>query len=402
MKTKARGAMMRYRKLLVTPCLLSVVLLTFFMNAKTIGAQAVYAANAVKMCSPWSVVASPNPGNDTNGLAGVAAVSTNNVWAVGSTQTNGVVQTLTEHWNGSQWSVVASHGPASESQLSAVAVVPGTKQLWAVGEYFDTYWHTLTLHWNGSQWVLVPSPSMVGQFNFLIGVTAISAKDIWAVGNVYNGNNTNTLTMHWDGSQWSIVPSPNPSSFYNTLNAVTSISKNDVWAVGAYNGTNGQPSLIEHWNGTSWSIVSGPSPSQAFNTLNAIARVPGTKQLWAVGYYFATPNSSTPLTLIEQWNGKQWSVVSSPSPGTGFSVLQGVVAVSARDVWAVGYESPGEIPIVTLVEHWNGTSWSVISSPNPDNAATLYAVTRVPGTHKLWAVGGSNGEGGTLTESYCQ
>ena len=393
---------MRNRKFLLIPCLLPILLLTFFLSSKSIGAQAVQAASAAKTCNPWSVVSSPNPGNDSNTLAGVVAVSTGNVWAVGSTQTNGVVQTLTEHWNGSQWSVVASPGPAGESQLSAVTVVPGTKQLWAVGEYFDTYWHTLTLHWDGSQWVLVPSPNVGTAFNFLTGVTAISKNDVWAVGNVYNGSNTTTLTMHWAGSQWSIVASPNPSSFYNTLNAVSYISKNDVWGVGASNGGSSQTSLIEHWDGTSWSVVASPSPSAGSSGLNAITRVPGTKQLWAAGSYFATPNSSTPLALIEKWDGKQWSVVSSPSPGAGFNVLQGVVALSAKDVWAVGYESPGEIPIVTLVEHWDGTSWSLVSSPNPDNADTFYAVTRVPGTHRLWAVGGSNGQGGMLTEAYCQ
>lgn len=162
---------MHYRKLLAIPCLLSIVLLTFFLNTKTIGAQAIYAANAAKTCSPWSVVSSPNPGNDSNGLAGVAAVLTNNVWAVGSTQTNGVVQTLTEHWNGLQWSVVASPGPAAESQLSAVTVVPGTKQLWAVGYYFATPNSstplTLIEHWNGKQWSVVSSPSPGAGFSLL-------------------------------------------------------------------------------------------------------------------------------------------------------------------------------------------------------------------------------------------
>ena len=41
-------------------------------------------------------------------------------------------------------------------------------------------------------------------------------------------------------------------------------------------------------------------------------------------------------TLTEHWNGTAWSVVASPNAGT-INSLQSVAAVSANDVWAVGY-----------------------------------------------------------------
>ncbi len=53
--------------------------------------------------------------------------------------------------------------------------------------------------------------------------------------------------------------------------------------------------------------------------------------------------------------------------------LNGVAAVSANDMWAVGdYESSGSL-LQTLTEHWNGTVWSVVPSPSPDlgQATTL-------------------------------
>jgi len=43
-------------------------------------------------------------------------------------------------------------------------------------------------------------------------------------------------------------------------------------------------------------------------------------------------NGSSVQTLIEQWNGTSWSVVSSPSPG----LLKGIAIVSANNIWAVG------------------------------------------------------------------
>ncbi|MGH2479640.1 MAG: hypothetical protein ACRDHW_08300 [Ktedonobacteraceae bacterium] len=42
-------------------------------------------------------------------------------------------------------------------------------------------------------------------------------------------------------------------------------------------------------------------------------------------------------TLIEQWNGSQWSVVSSPSPGSDVNVLYSMAVDPANNIWAVGY-----------------------------------------------------------------
>jgi hypothetical protein len=135
------------------------------------------------------------------------------------------------------------------------------------------------------------------------------------------------------------------------------------------------------------------------NFLYSVARTPGTNQLWAVGNYLT---SGAYQTLIERWNGKQWSLVTSPSPGSNGNGLQGVVALSVNDAWAVGSDTSGNGDQV-LTEHWNGAKWSVVASPNPANTNFLSAVTRVPGTDRLWAAGNyydSNNNDLTLTEVY--
>ena len=347
----------------------------------------------------WKLTASPSPGNDSNELDGVAAQSANDVWAVGNYQTNGVVQTLVEHWNGSAWSVVASPNPSSDDVLTAITRVPGTQDdYWAVGQYFSVLsWQTLILHEEDGKWSQVSSPNLGTNFdNFLTGVTAISENDAWAVGSYFDGSNTITLTEHWNGKAWSVVSSPNPGPFYSNLSAVASVASNDVWAVGDYDNNNGEQTLAEHWDGKSWSAVTSPTPG-AGGELNAITHVPGTNQVWATGFYFAS-NSGQQPSLIEQWNGTQWSVVASPSPGASFDYLKGIAAVGANDIWAVGQYSQGEVPIVALVEHWNGTGWSVVSVPSPDASDVLNGVARIPHTNKLWGVGVGNG---TLTEAAC-
>src|SRR5260370_10248424 len=63
--------------------------------------------------SSWNIVPSPN-GGVSNVLASITVVSTNDVWAVGTyTLSSGVVQTLTEHWNGNAWNVVPSSNQGS-------------------------------------------------------------------------------------------------------------------------------------------------------------------------------------------------------------------------------------------------------------------------------------------------
>ena len=54
-----------------------------------------------------------------------------------------------------------------------------------------------------------------------------------------------------------------------------------------------------------------------------------------------TSNGSIDQTLTEHWNGTAWSVVASPNLGTSDNVLYGVAAVAANDVWAVGYYQIG-------------------------------------------------------------
>jgi hypothetical protein len=74
------------------------------------------------------------------------------------------------------------------------------------------------------------------------------------------------------------------------------------------------------------------------------------------------PETKAPA-LIFGWNGTIWSKASTPDLPTG-SELTGAAAISASDVWAVGAgPSPGRTGTVTLIVHWNGRSWSTVTSP---------------------------------------
>jgi len=123
-----------------------------------------------------------------------------------------------------------------------------------------------------------------------------------------------------------------------------------------------------------------------------------TSDVWAVGG-FSDPNTDHFLTLTEHWDGTSWQIVSSPNSGTT-SAFNGVAAAAASKVVAAGGGGPSQ----TLVERWNGTSWQIMPTPNVDGNGELAAVARVPGAAQAWAVGdffNNNGQEDTLTEFYC-
>src|SRR6266436_4235533 len=117
--------------------------------------------------------------------------------------------------------------------------------------------------------------------------------------------------------------------------------------------------LVEHWDGTQWSIVPSPDSGQA-SALYGITAI-STDDVWAVGDYYTGTKDQT---LIEHWDGTQWSLVKSPNKSS-FDELYGVAAVSSTDVWAVGDQATAYLqPGKTLIEHWDGTTWHIYKSPN--------------------------------------
>src|SRR6266704_564465 len=132
-----------------------------------------------------------------------------------------------------------------------------------------------------------------------------------------------------------------------------------------------------------WTFGQPPSPGTQDNELNGVA-VLSACDAWAVG---TTRNSGgASQTLIEHWDGSSWTVVPSPSPGTAVSELSAVRAVSASDAWAVGDYSDGAGSNQTLILHWNGTAWKKVPSPNPGSFSFLADVAATSAGN-AWAAG---------------
>jgi hypothetical protein len=184
-----------------------------------------------------------------------------------------------------------------------------------------------------------------------------------------------------DVASWSIVTSPNTSTTQvDVLTGVSCTSATACMAVGFYfvPPSGSYQTLIEEWNGTGWSIVTSPNTSTTQS--NRLIGVSCTSTSLCMAAGFAPPSGGgADQTLIEEWNGAAWSIVTSPDTSTTqLNDLYGVSCTSTSFCMVSGFAPPsGGGADQTLVEEWNGTSWSIVTSPDTSTTQTneLYGVT---------------------------
>jgi hypothetical protein len=191
-------------------------------------------------------------------------------------------------------------------------------------------------------------------------------------------------------TRWSIVPSPNEVGA-NWLVAVDALAGNDAWAVGYYIGDEGlYETLSMHWDGSAWTLVEPLNVGEGTGDWLFGVTAVSPSEAWAVGSTAGPWDTYTSTTLIEHWTGSAWSVVPSPNPSDdpiyGANQLYDVRAFAPNDVWAVGwYWTPiGSAP---LVVRWDGRRWKVSRTPEDEDRG-LQAVDGTSSSD-IWAVGQS-------------
>lgn len=142
-----------------------------------------------------------------------------------------------------------------------------------------------------------------------------------------------------------------------------------------------------------WRIIATPNTSNEVNELLSVSAASET-DAWAVGYHRDNhTGNSWPIT--EHFNGTAWSLVQSPQPK--FSTLLGVAEISPSDVWAVGARIDEKLGVSkTLTMHWDGSIWTMIPSPNGAGGGFLTSVA-FSATNDVWAFGYSINKGQIVT-----
>ncbi len=290
--------------------------------------------------------------------------------------------TVAERWNGTEWKVQTTPTPsgAEDSYLRTVSCSSSTSCI-ATGEYVNSSGTTVTLAetWNGTEWKVQTPPNPTGaKESILRGVLCTSSTACTTVGWYVNSQGiTTNLVQRWNGTEWSIQSASNPSGLAtNKLFAVSCSSSTACLSVGWYvNSSDVYDAAAETWNGTEWVIHNPAVPSGA--TLSSMDGVScsSSTACTAVGAYMNS--SGTIVTLAERWNGTEWTIQSTPNPsGATRSTFTGVSCSSATACTATGEYVNSSGTTVTLAEAWNGTEWSIQSTSNPSEASgsTLQSV----------------------------
>jgi hypothetical protein len=212
----------------------------------------------------WSIIDTPTVGT-VSSLNDIAGVAEDDVWAVGETSTGrkGLgTSALAMHWDGTEWRLVDTGVRLTNATLNGVAAI-ASDDVWAVGSYSDasgTVNLPLAIHWDGADWNQVEVPGE-GQ---LWAVSAASSREVWAVGSF----GPQSLALGWYGESWARVPSPNPgrsSVFY-----AVSASSGEAWAAGSHIEDGRDVPYIARWSGAEWSEVTTPQLGRLSDTLWAI------------------------------------------------------------------------------------------------------------------------------------
>jgi hypothetical protein len=351
--------------------------------------------------SGWSVQRTPSPRRSPQSqLMAASCPSRRACVAVG--EFNYVP--LVERWNGTRWAVQPAFRPrrAIFSELIDVSCV-SARMCVAVG-YRSTQFsmNALVERWTGRKWMREATPASGKPGSYLTGVSCISARSCTAVGAYSPYNNAlASLAERWNGRRWRIQRTPNPSG-EGIFSAVSCVSADACTAVGVRGGVdlNNGP-LAERYNGRKWTVETTPDHnSQLIGVSCASARA-----CTAVGYAYSSIQQRD-VTFAERWDGHDWTIQPTPNTTQPVNQLNAVSCASPSACTAVGYSAgnPDTDPTDTLAERWNGSDWTLQSTPTGNRAVWVLKSVACPTIHACTAVGsyhpGLQGNALTLAEHW--
>ncbi len=380
--------------------------------------------------SSWSATSTPSPaGAAASDLQNVSCTSSSFCMAAGSFNESGKnKKTLALKWNGSSWSIATTPNPATNYGATLLGIsCTSSSACTAVGRYvsasvspFDsesmaTEEKTLALSWGGSEWAIQSSPNPEGKkFSLLRGVSCSAAAACTAVGNAETSEGqAASLGERWNGSSWALQSTPNtvpgtPEARFENISCASSTSCMAVGDIKQSSTTPWKARYLAVWNGSTWESKlgtidgnSGYGVSCVGTTCRTVGRSGGIlwSDVWtesggkwsltkshlllppsgatdpklgdisctsssactAVGSYVKEGKT---MTLAQRWNGSAWSIQTTPNPESGNAELLGVSCEAASSCTAVGKQGSSSYAM-----RWNGSSWSATSTPSPAGAA---------------------------------
>ena len=334
----------------------------------------------------WSVQTTPNPEKNLfDAFGSISCTSSTACTAVGTTGASsspweGESSTLGERYNGTSWSLQTTPNPPpkTENKTPSVSCASSTMCMSVGRNRFakDSFRQT----WNGTEWKLI-EPYVSGEVE---GVSCPTTTWCMSVGQA-TWDQSDAWISTESGGSWktSEKEPPAPSGALSSkLRSISCTSTTACTAVGYYRNEKAEyKPLAERWNGTSWSIQTAPGTGYGFYTMMNVSCASSTSCM-AVGRETSAHS--------EYWNGTEWSVKTVPSPGGSEPILEGVSCTSSSACMAVGYYAEGSVYYKGFSEKWNGSSWTLQATAIPaesEGGNELFGVS-CQSASSCFAVGG--------------
>jgi len=260
---------------------------------------------------------------------------------------------------------------------------PSPTSCLATGTYGDAkhkYVQPLVGRWAADHWVVtrapIPQPSNPQTSRgSLSSIACATSKRCFAVGSFDQddgpGIHHRTLIEQWDGTRWTLASRIRPAgSMASVLSDVDCPSATRCFAVGQWENVDFVTDVfLTEWNGKTWSIVK-PPPIPYKVRQSRLTSISCATASWCVAVGTYQLPAQLAQTLTEHWDGTRWRWVSSPNapkPMNYIDVLAGVSCASPTSCLAVGSQSEGGESgrYETLSLRWTGTRWIVVSTPRP-------------------------------------
>jgi hypothetical protein len=245
-------------------------------------------------------------------------------------------QDKTESYNGSNWTEMndlntARRGiaGAGADNTSAVAFGGGSPGV------------AVTESWNGSNWTEVNDLNTARYF--LAGTGIITAAL------AYGGDGNSSATESWNGTNWTSVNSMNSGR----AAPISAGVQTSALAAGGNDGS--VTGKTEQWNGTNWTEVND------LNTARVGAGGAGVSNTSAIAFggsvaYPSPPPPTVPSTVVEEWNGTNWTET------TDISTARAYIAGSGTKTAALASGGSDK----TNTEVWTGAGAPVVKTISTD------------------------------------
>jgi hypothetical protein len=203
------------------------------------------------------------------------------------------------------------------------------------------------------------------------------------VGSQSNPGGSEGLILHFDGSQWNEVAMPGEAEgiFFSTSG---NTPEGDVWMLGTRSYSvyqvevffmRARGGVIDRVD----SMLNGGGPVHMSAT--------ASDNVWAVtGRLWPVDEGGYAL----HFDGSDWTALQMPAEFTYRQQPAGIFTAAVDDVWVAGECGNSRADYRSYVQHWDGSSWSLISTPFDDQQLVFFESIAGSSSNDIWVSGHIN------------